>query len=367
MIRKGIKIFILFFVFICFSQLSLKAEDVTVRVIGESSINKHGALQRAFQRAVEEGIGAYITSQQKVSNFELIYEHILKFSGGYVKDYEELSSGEEDGTYWVRIKATVTQDKILNELTALKILFIAKGKPRVMILADTGELEGDYSFLIQSSITNKFLEKDFLCVDPERVRVARYEEQVRQALAGNLQAAKSLGLKEEADVVAVAKAYREDIGEIYGLNPCRVSISGNAVWTDTGRLIAFETGTGANPFGSAPDAIKKAASNLSEKLIGKIVEKWNEEIINTGLIQIVATGLGYNELISFEDTLREQIPQIHHIYERSYEDYGKIGCLEVDSEFPASTLARILLRIEGFQITIKSRQANKINCEVKLK
>jgi hypothetical protein len=80
MIKKRIKIFILVFVFICFSQLSVYAEDVTVRVKGESSINKEEALHKAFQRAVEEGIGTYITSQQKISNFEVIYDNILKYS-----------------------------------------------------------------------------------------------------------------------------------------------------------------------------------------------------------------------------------------------------------------------------------------------
>ncbi|MFH0797667.1 MAG: hypothetical protein V2A65_11575 [Candidatus Omnitrophota bacterium] len=340
------------------------AEDVTVRVKGESAINKQTALHKALQNAVEQGIGTYLDSSQKILNSELIEDRILKRTQGFIKSYEELSGGEENNTCWVMVKAVVSQDKVLDELTALQILFTIKGKPRLMVLADTRHLKEDYTSFLQDKINEKFLEKGFLCIDPERISLARHKERVKQALAGNLEAVKAIGLEEKADVVIVASAYKEEIGEVEGARPYRVNISGKAVWVDTGKIIASASNADADPFGRATEAIGKAVLGLSDKLAGRIIEKWNDEIINTGLIEVLITGLDYSRFIGFQDRLQE-ITGVRNLYERSYEDFSKTGRLEVDSEFSSQVLAQALTTIKGFQVTIKSRQANKIECAVR--
>lgn len=346
-----------------------KAQPIEVTATGESHISYDDALTAAFKKAVEDGLGVYISSEQRIKNFELICDNLLKNASGYVKKYEIVSKEEADGVYKVTIKAEVAKDDLLKEAAALKIMFDIKGNPRLMVMIDTSELKagGAYDLAAQTAVTEKFIEKGFLCVDPNRARAIRNKEKIQQALQGNIKGVKALGMEEDADVVIAGKAYKEPVDEIYGLKPYRVCVTGNAVWTSTGNILHSAKGAGADPFGRPTEALIKASQMLADEFIAKIIEKWNEDIVNTSLIQIYIWGLDYDNFIQFKNTLKANVKGIHSIYDRGYIASGKVGKIEISYDSDTEKLSQYLstCSLPGFAINIKSRRANKIECSVK--
>ena len=66
------------------------------------------ALADAFRKAVEQAIGAMVSSETVVENYQLISDKILTRARGFVKTYNVISEGEiEEGLYQVEIEAQV--------------------------------------------------------------------------------------------------------------------------------------------------------------------------------------------------------------------------------------------------------------------
>ncbi|MGK5090624.1 flagellar assembly protein T N-terminal domain-containing protein [Deltaproteobacteria bacterium TL4] len=97
---------------------------------------RNQALQNAQRQAVEQGVGALISTETISRNFEIIKDEILSSSSGFVANYEILEEGptSDNTSYQVKIKADVQDAKIKDKLTALRILHKQMGNKRVMVI-----------------------------------------------------------------------------------------------------------------------------------------------------------------------------------------------------------------------------------------
>jgi len=128
---------------LCLSMMGGYTEAREVIAVGSAGIYggnvggaRRQALRNAQRQAVEQGVGAFIDSNTISRNFEIIKDEILSSSKGYVERYEIVEEGRtEDGlSYEVKIRANVSDAKIKDKLSVLRILHKKMGNKRLMIV-----------------------------------------------------------------------------------------------------------------------------------------------------------------------------------------------------------------------------------------
>ena len=94
------------------------------------------ALKNAQREAVEQGVGAYVDATTLTQNFEVIRDEIFSASQGFIREFQVLREGRSSGgsAYEVVIRADVQDSRIVDTLTALRVLHQKMGNKRVMIV-----------------------------------------------------------------------------------------------------------------------------------------------------------------------------------------------------------------------------------------
>lgn len=84
--------------------------------------DQNSAKKQAFRNAVELAMGAFISTESIVENYELISDEILSYSDGYIIKFEVLNTiKREDGLIEVLIRAAVRKGEVKTRLTELSI------------------------------------------------------------------------------------------------------------------------------------------------------------------------------------------------------------------------------------------------------
>ena len=104
------------------------------------------ALDDARRKAVEQAVGAVISSSTVTENFELLEDKIFSQAAGYVRSYVVVDeSRDADGIYSVTIDCEVSAGKIDSDLAAIQNLLAQKQMPRVLVMVseqNVGQTEG---------------------------------------------------------------------------------------------------------------------------------------------------------------------------------------------------------------------------------
>jgi hypothetical protein len=116
--------------------IDVEAEGVAAVLNNNMAGARKQALLNAQRNAVEEGVGLLLDSKTLSENFEVIKDQVLTSSQGFVSRYDVISEGPtpDQSSFRVRIKATVSQDLLEDQLSALRILHKAMGQKRVMVV-----------------------------------------------------------------------------------------------------------------------------------------------------------------------------------------------------------------------------------------
>ncbi len=300
------------------------------------------ALEDAFRKAVEQGVGIHISSQSMTKNYQLISDEILARSSGYVQEYKILKSYEKDGFYVIKISALVKLDDIKNDLQAVGILLERKNLPRLIVLVNETFMsqltpENSKKPLFQSQIqsqvearlTSLLVEKGFYVLDSNSITESRAKEQAVKALQGKTEAAKLLGDIMRADVILIGEAHSNKSGNIAGSNFVSVTkaLTLKAIRADTGEILAANTwnssGAGLNDAAASNNAAKRVADMAGDQLITEVLNKFLVETGGTQIIQIIVYNIrGFSDLEFLEKSLMDSqhgIPGLSQLYRRSFE------------------------------------------------
>ncbi len=96
---------------------ALSSTPVIVEVEG-AGLTPAGAIQDAFMHAVRTAIGTRVKSKTVVEGDALVEDTILVFSDGFVSDYEKISTRQEAGLCYERIRATVQRRDVSEKPSA---------------------------------------------------------------------------------------------------------------------------------------------------------------------------------------------------------------------------------------------------------
>ncbi|WP_320040536.1 hypothetical protein [uncultured Desulfobacter sp.] len=288
---KKMILVILLLIPLCLSQ-GVQAEEKIVETTGSSDLSRNDAVRQAMRSAVQEAVGTFIHTETEVENFEIKKDKIFSRTQGYVTRYDLLKEWKESDTYNVRIKAEVSLDKIKDDLMAMKILLDSMERPKLMILVEEKYvgMEDMGMRLAETELSNMFTAKGFDLVDRAQIEQIKSMDQSRQALEGNTDAAKQLGLQFGAQYVILGKAVLQDAGEAFagsGLKSIQGTLQVKVLQTHTGLVLgsAVKNGVAAHisSLTGAAKAMKDAAQKAVDEYLVETVTNSFQDFLNNGV------------------------------------------------------------------------------------
>jgi len=362
------------------------AEGVAVVQGGNMDIARDAAISDAQQRAVEQAIGVLIDSQTQVENFQVISDNILSQTKGYIKSYNVVRENKEDNLLRITITAHVALGKLSDSLSAIGILLGQVHKPRTILLvaeqnvgqewyawwwygAGTKHADTSDMSIIDNTLMDLFAQKGFEMIDQQ---VAMKEMKVTQAYSVqdlSVQQAKTIGGQVDAEVVITGKGIAKLYGNVGGgLKSVQADLSLRAVRTDTGQVLATAMSHAAavhiSEITAGNDALKKAATDAADQLMGKILAQYAKEVGGTRSVNITISGLNKTQFVKFKDVLRSQVRGIKAVNERSFQN--GVAKLSVDSKSSAQVISdELSLKDFGtFSVEVVSSTANQLELKV---
>jgi len=308
------------------------AEEKTIETEGISQISREDAIRQAQRSAVEEAVGVFIHSRTEIENYELKKDSIFSRTQGYIKRFTVLKDSRDGSLFKLKISATVSLDKIKDDLIAMKILLESMERPKLMVLIDEDYKSMDNIGMGIASTEMSFLlgAKGFDLVDKAQVDAVMNNNQGRQALAGNSKAAKALGLKFGAQYVIVGKAVAQDAGEAYpgsGLKSIQASLQLKIIQTQTGIVLgsAVKNGVSAHisPLTGATNAIQMSVQKaVDEYLVDAITNSFQGFLNNGSPLKLHVTGVK-----TFQDSkvVIAAVEKIEKVASSKKEGWNKAG------------------------------------------
>jgi len=280
---------------------SAGASEKVVEVEGSSFLSREDAIRQAQRSAVELAVGVFIHSKTEVENFAIKKDRIMSRTQGYITRYTILGEEKTEGLYTVRLNATVSMDKIKDDLLAMKILLDSMERPRLMILIEEEYIGMDNigMCLAEAEISSLLAAKGFDLIDRAQIEKIKSLDQSRLALSGNIAAARRLGLDFGSQYVIVGKAVVQDIGEAYpnsGLKSLQASLQLKVIQTQTGLLLGSIVKNGVSvhisPLTGAGKSLRIAAQKaVNEYLVDTITNSF-QEFLNNGIpLKLHITGV----------------------------------------------------------------------------
>ncbi len=361
----------------CFSITAI-AEDKTVTVEGLSGFSKDDALKQAMRSAVEQAIGVFVHSRTEVEDFEVKKDRILSKTQGYVTKYDIIEEKKEsDGVFFVKIIATVSLDKIKDDLIAMKILLDTMERPKIMILIKEAYASMDHvgMRIAETELNSLMMAKGFELVDSAQVDVIREKDQAKQALMGNLDAAKRLGAGFGAQYVIMGKAVTQDAGEAFpgtGIKSIQSSLQLKVVQTQTGLLLGSTVKNGIaahiSPLTGATMALKKASKlAVDEYLVNAITNSFQDYLNNGTPLKLHVTGV--KSFRQYKD-VAGAVESLDRMASSKKEGWNKAsGLLVLDLRFKGTgeELAEMLdgLNAGGKTFEVTDFEPERVDCKFK--
>ncbi len=256
----------------------VQAVEVEVKGLGA---NRAEALLDAQKNAVEQGVGTLLDAKSVTENFEILESRVYSASHGYVRTFEVLHEGkQEGGIFEVTIKADVDDKKIVGDLRALRIWQKTHFDSRRVMMVYTIKMEDDLpadNEAVQAALgqlQDTFLAKQFRVFDDEQM------EQINKDLAHS-----GRGF-EDAELVRIAQRYKADFliafgasGEErpteWGANNYLFSMQSKALEASTGRLCGTLRSAGESMAAgeNAITALAKAAQQAAIKAADGLIQR----------------------------------------------------------------------------------------------
>ncbi len=338
----------------------------TAKIIkGNKEAAKKAALDEAKRAAVEQ-VGTEVVAKTVVENFELVKDQIISRAKGYVHNVKILEEGRREGSYFVKIQATVNPDKVKEDAT---IIYREMDKPRMMVLVTEAAGEKELkSSAAENVVTESLLEKGFQMIDQAIAKENIKKDELRLAAEGNAKAAAKIGLRSGAEVIIIGTATVGEPEEYMSLYFSESVVSLKAIKTDNANLYAAISkpakSQAAIKTAAGPGAIRKASKEAAREIFWRIIKAWNEEKLHGINIEVVLSGVNYTSLEKVKKALRE-LDGVTELNERSFD--SPTATLNLTFKGDSKRLAEIIsaARFVGFQLEITGRTPGKLELKVK--
>ncbi len=312
------KIFALIIALLLCGMLSAAEKKVTVEgfgavVNGNVELAKKEATEDALRRALEMVMGAAVSAETVVENYQLVSDKIISKVNGYVKGYKVLDSKENQGVVTVKVEATIKESDLKNDLELLQTTLERMNYPKVVIMIaeqNVGMTVFSYWWggsKVQSvqtdigsaeqTLTSALLEKNFRIVDRNSLASGAQVKPAFQVVDISNQDILEMTKTLDADIVIAGKAMARSVGNIAGSQMIsnQANVTMRAINLKDGKVLGSAAGQAAqphiDPVTGGTMAIDKAAKDASKKLVSDIVRSWTQSLNNGEEYTLVVNNL----------------------------------------------------------------------------
>lgn len=299
----------------CFSHAMADVVEAT----GEGP-SKEQALVSAMRRAVEQGVGAYLTSSTTVMDSALVEDKILSHSKGYVSSYKIVREDRVDDGFSVTISAKVDSKTIKGDIDALTILRKNMGNPRILV-ASGKKSEGAQIFRsadlleeIYNGIVETLTDKQFRVVDKASSDKFARQVAATHAIDIDLNKAAAYGLRFNAEyslLYSVSGTVKDGtVGKGVLLRIKSQLIDNTRSQVITSKLVE-QAGNGQ----TIESALEKAAREGGKKIVNPMIEiiqkNWMDMQQNGALYTVIIDGVDDPEDIARFTGMLEKFPLVN--------------------------------------------------------
>jgi len=350
----------------------LWAQGQTATGIGYG-LTKDAAVEQAKRDAVEQGLGAYMTSSTTVTATS-IEDNIYSKAQGFVKSFKIVKETKgPDGNFEITIEAQVTDmiDQVMADEAALQTLLNAMNRPRIIFMVrEENLIDNTPTDFAETKLLSMFYDKGFDVVDRQLVQALRGEQDYEQALAGNVSAAAKIAAQLGAEVIVIGTAKISSGGKVYNMHSGQADINAKIIRADTGEILAVVPQARGkkphiSPSTSGVNAVNQAAGVLGTNIISQLITKWSTQQSNFIKVYIVLKGADFMSYMTFESFLKAQtVSGIRNAYAKSLND--GVAEYEVEFEGKSQALAMGLAQTspDGLNFKVTGLTGNRITAEV---
>lgn len=336
--------------------------------------DRENALSDAQRLAIEQVVGTFVDSQTLVENFVTISDEIYTKATGFIDNYEILDEGKNDadGTYVVKIKATVSQRPVVDRLKALGVL----RQWRIMVVIPEEHTGYAEKFpAAESEVARQLKDAGYYVVDQKQIDKIRESEAVEKVAEGDIEGAVAMGQRFGAEIVVAGEAVGELGGTAggggyggmsYSFKSVRARGDVRAIRVDTGEIVATARAEGSGADISELVAGKKALTKVGEDMAKALVDEITMiPAAATQNIQLVLSGLTYDRVRSLEGKLKE----VRGIRRTHLQEFtGGVGRIDVEYNGKASQLADTLINapaVKAFKLKVAKVSGNRVDVKGK--
>lgn len=377
MLKKTPVFLIALFFLLPVFEMSAAALDEPKEVVaigvadGKSSRARDEAINDALRKAVEQGVGTFVTTELSVEQQKLVDERIYTESRGYIQSYKVIREGTEDDLYEVEISALVRMEKLAGDLQSIGLLIRKKQNPRVMVVIYSREVNSSFVGVsiegnrhVENQVESGLLEKGFQLVDAGQVK--RKKELEAFLLKGDPSRAGKMARDFGAEVLIEGDVRRTFVDErqVFGRSMRFFSneVRFKALETDTGKILYSGYRTRPPSGAGALLPLEESTSELIDEMITGILEQWRKDVFQAGSFQLSLSKISFRDLSRFKEGL-QKIRGIGGLQVRSFQSGHAL--LEVKFQGSVEELAEKISAIKSPSIEITGLQSNTIEITVK--
>lgn len=254
----------LVFLFASTDISEVMVEGVAAIKEGRKDIARDNAIKDALRKAVEQAVGAFISSETVVENYQVLSDRIYSKAEGYVSEYKVLREKQEDDLYRVLISAKVKLGSIKDDLKAIGILVEYMGRPRISVLLEDED--------IRTKMEEHFVSLGFPVVDFETIKKNTSKDVLKAVFDGDEKLAKEIALRNGAEIVIIGSSEVKE-REYRGKEIYEVIVRARVVETSSGEILSSTVLNKRYPFDEMR-AKMETAKEVSDKLSEDILKKW---------------------------------------------------------------------------------------------
>ena len=307
-----------------------QAKDTFI-VMGAGNVKKEdvsAARREAIHNFLVTAVGFKATGRMNidsmVQNFETLNEILYPNIDKFIRGYKVLTGARSDSVYRVMVQATVSIDKVQQQLSIAGIMIGKKSMPRVLFfIAEQstednlpqywwGEGMSAVKSVAESGMTRVMMEKGFLIIDYGELAQNLRNDTLNLEPELDYQEAVQLGVRVNADVVIVGKAIASKAPNIMGKNikSFRGTVTVLAFRTDTGKEIASASQTAVSvnldEVAGGKAALSDAGALAGKDLSLQILDEWQKEIKKLVNIELAVSGTSnFANFVQFRKTLND--------------------------------------------------------------
>ena len=202
--------------------------------------------------------------------------------------------------------------------------------PKILVLVEEQNIGQEYPIcswdspvpaICEGVIRSRFTEEGFSFIDRMVLR-----DKINAGKPYSDKYAVGIGNSVDAELIIVGKVLTKCAGNIAGtiMKSFRASITGKAIRTDNGAVIALASAHGSSvdmdDLSGGTKAMKKAADQLANLLMPQIIDRWREQAGPITMIDITVHGIKrYSDFVGFKSALETTLRGVKNICPKKIE------------------------------------------------